>query len=224
MLRHNRPSAVVAFTVLVLLVSAATAPMAASATPPPTQCVVNFRGDVLHAPAGGGARSQEIVVNADCSVTKGPVKTLLPGSPEFAAFIALRQGHANGRVDPTCWSELDYQDVAWANLTQSRLGMSYDYNYNAGQVTAVYPLAWSTMAAADGWYLAGQSTNPYTGPLPWGEISASGTASFAWLAGSFWHQGTNHDSANGFGQCWGYPDELGSTVPGGRWFFTVWQL
>ncbi len=116
------------------------------------------------------------------------------------------------------------RSVPWANLTQTRLGMPYLYDAGASQITTTYPLDWSTMAGTDGWYLIDQYTTPYSGPLPYGQINAYGQASFAWVAGSFWHQHQNNNYANGFGQCWGYPGQLGSTVPAGRWFWTVWQL
>lgn len=186
----------------------------------------------------GGAKIQEIIVNDDCSVTKGEVQVIEPGTAQFERFLASKgttkanKKHHGGKPaagglppgDPECWSELDYQDVAWANLTQTRLGMPYLYDPGASQIMATYPLDWLTMAGTDGWYLIDQYTTPYSGPLPYGQINAYGQASFAWVAGSFWHQHQNNNYANGFGQCWGYSGQLGSMVPAGRWFWTVWQL
>lgn len=184
--------------------------------------------DELRVRGRGGAAIQEIVINSDCSVTKFPVKTLEPGTPEFDAFLAAKQspGHRSGRfplVDPTCWSELDYQDVAGLNLTTTRLGLNYSYNYAAGQVTAVYGQSWSTSAAIDGWYQIDQSLSPWTGPIPYGQVDEAGRASFAWVLGSFWHRHTNNNRADGFGTCSGWPYTEGSTVPGGRWAWAVWQ-
>ncbi len=32
-----------------------------------------------------------------------------------------------------------------------------------------------------------------------------------------------HSYVEGFGSCWGYPGEQGSTVPGGKWVWSTWQ-
>lgn len=178
--------------------------------------------DTLRAPAGGGAQIQEIRVSDDCSITKFPARTLRAGTAAFAAFLAAHP-QSSPRHDPECWSELDYQDCCGIDLSTTRLGFPYAFNYAAGQVTAVYPLDWNAAAAIDGWYKISESTTPYTGPLPYGQANASGTAEFAWIAGSFWHRHTNNNFVDGFGACWGYPGEQGSTVPGGKWVWGVWQ-
>jgi len=179
-------------------------------------------------PVGGGAQFQEITVNDDCSITKGSVQTLRAGTPEFGAFLAEKQ--AKGAVhrgspihDPECWSELDYQDCCNIDLSTTRLGFPYAYNSASRQVTAVYPLDFQAFNANDGWYKISQSSTQYSGPLPYGQANASGTAEFAWLFGSFWHRHTNNNYVDGFAACWGYPGEQGSTVPGGKWVWGTWQ-
>ncbi|MGH7761338.1 MAG: hypothetical protein ACREOY_07975 [Candidatus Dormibacteraceae bacterium] len=54
-------------------------------------------------------------------------------------------------------------------------------------------------------------------------VTSSYNGTFAWVLGSFWHSGTNHNRANGFGVCDGWPSESGSVVPGGYWAWAVWQ-
>jgi hypothetical protein len=99
----------------------------------------------------------------------------------------------------------------------------YGYNYGAGQVTSVGPYYYSASAATDGWYIISTHLSPWSGPIPYGTITSSYNGTFAWLYGSFWHSGTNNNRANGFGVCDGWPSESGSTVPGGRWVWGVWQ-
>lgn len=196
-------------------------PVAAAA--PPKACHVSFKGEDLKAPPGGGARIQTYTVNQDCSVTAGPVSTLKSGTPEFQAFRASHGPRRSGSVDPGCQSELDYDDFAGIILTYTWLDMNYAYNYGAGQVTSVGPYYYQASAANDGWYIISTSFSPWNGPIPYGTVTSSYNGTFAWVGGSFWHSGTNNNRADGFGQCDGWPNESGSTVPGGRWVWGVWQ-
>ncbi len=214
--------------IALVVVSGVAAPhRSAAAEPAGSGCNVKMEFDDLRVDRHGGAKFQVITVNEDCTLTKGPVHFIQPGTLEFEQFLASKRQTAAAKkraADPECWSELDYQDPIGLNLTLTRLGMPYSYNYAAGQVTAVYPLDWVASPAVDGWYLISQATTPYSGPLPYGQINTQGTAEFAWVAGSFWHRHTNHNSADGFGTCFGYPGEEGSTVPLGTWVWGMWQF
>lgn len=192
----------------------------------PKSCSINFNGSHLRAPKGGGATIQSFTVNNDCSVTQGSIKTLLPGTPEFRAFMDQRRSHipSKGTIDPGCDSELDYTDVAGLILTFTWLEMNFGYDPFVGQVTSVGPYFTNYGAALDGWSTLSTSFSPWTGPIPWGTVSSSFNGTFSWIAGSFWHSGTNHNDADGFGVCTGWPSEIGSTVPGGNWVFGVWTV
>ena len=196
-------------------------PVAASA--PPSACNVNFKGQDLLAPAGGGASIQTYRLNSDCSVTAGPISTLKRGTKAFDAFRASHGSRQSGIVDPGCNSELDYDDHIGIILTYTWLDMNYAYNYGAGQVTSVGPYYRQASAANDGWYIISTSFSPWNGPIPYGTVTSSYNGTFAWVFGSFWHSGTNHNRANGFGVCDGWPSESGSVVPGGYWAWAVWQ-
>ena len=186
-------------------------------------CTVNFNGAEIAAPRGGGASIQTYAVNADCSITTGHITQLLKGTPEFDAFRAAHGSRASGSVDPGCNSELDYDDHIGIILTYTWMDMNYGYNYSAGQVTSVGPYYRQASAASDGWYIISTSFSPWNGPIPYGTVTSSYNGTFAWVLGSFWHSGTNHNRANGFGVCDGWPSESGSVVPGGYWAWAVWQ-
>lgn len=61
-------------------------------------CHVSFQGQPLQAPKGGGARLQTYTVEDDCSVSAGPVKHLLPGTPEFRSFAASHGSRRSGTL------------------------------------------------------------------------------------------------------------------------------
>ncbi|SRR5712691_1926505 len=186
-------------------------------------CHVNFVGRDLKAPVGGGANIETYTVTNDCSVTAGPVSTLKADTPEFRAFRTSYGLRKSGSIDPGCNSNLLYEDVAGIILTSTWLDMNYGYNYNAGQVTSVGPYYDSASAANDGWYIISTHLSPWSGPIPYGTVTSSYNGTFAWLYGSFWHSGTDNNRADGFGVCDGWPSESGSTVPGGKWVWGVWQ-
>lgn len=194
-----------------------------AAAAPPTTCHVNFKGHVLKAPTGGGASIQSYLVNPDCSVTAGAISTLKSGTPAFNSFRASFGANQSGIVDPGCNSGLQYVDVKGFILTYTWLDMNYAYNYGAGQVTSVGPYYYQASAANDGWYIISTHFSPWSGPIPYGTVTSSYNGTFAWLFGSFWHSGTNNNRADGFGQCDGWPNESGATVPGGKWIWGVWQ-
>lgn len=198
-------------------------PPVVAASPSPKTCNVNFKGHDLKAPPGGGASVEDYTVGNDCSVIAGPVRTLTKGSPEFLAFRTTHGSRKSGSIDPGCNSELDYVDVKGYILTFTWFSMNYGYNPGAGQVTSVGPYYRSAGAAIDGWYVISTHLSPWTGPIPYGTVTSSYNGTFAWVFGSFWHSGTNNNRADGFGQCDGWPNESGSTVPGGRWVWGTWQ-
>lgn len=178
----------------------------------------------------GGAATQVYTVNADCSVTKGPVQFFASGTPAFLAYVQERRSRAGMTgVGPltsqgaSCNSELDYQDVAQLNLTWAQLWQGYSFDSSLGQVTSVGTYHYANGWASDGWYFIRQATYPYTGPIPWGTITSAYYAEFAWIGGSFWHSQQNNNQGDGFGQCTGWPTENGSIVPAGRWVWGTWS-
>ncbi len=190
-------------------------------------CNVHLRGDKLTAPRGGGAATQTYTVNNDCSISKAPVRILRAGTPEFQTFLQEKRARAasvaNTIIDPSCDSELDYQDVINANLTFTQVQQGYAYDPGAGQVVSLGGYYSHPAAAVDGWYFIRDSQGPWGGPIPYGTVTVSYYAEFAWVDGSFWHSHKNNNQFDGFGQCSGWPEENGSTVPGGHWTWGVWQ-
>lgn len=116
--------AVAAFAAAVI-VCAQALPASAATPPEPQVCNVALQFDQLRVGRAGGAALQEIVVNQDCSVTKGPVRFIAPGTLAFEQFLASKRTTAAAKkraADPECWSELDYQDNPGFDLTLTRLG------------------------------------------------------------------------------------------------------
>ncbi len=200
-MRRYVPSLALAGALLLVMAAGGTPAFAASAGGPgpggPSKaCNVHIKGDKLTAPRGGGAATQTYTVNKDCSITKGSVRTLRRGSAEFQAFLAGKQPHsASPVVDPSCDSELDYQDVANANLTFTQLQQGYSYDPGAGQVVSLGSYWKNGGVAVDGWYFITDSQGPWGGPIPYGTVTVSYYAEFAWVGGSFWHSHKNNGSS-----------------------------
>jgi hypothetical protein len=196
-----------------------------AASTPSTGCATPNASPRLRAPANGAVALQTATMNADCTVSRGSTAFLQPGTPEFAAFMAA---HGKGRtsqqgrvIDPGCWTLVEYQDVAHADLTYTELGQ--DYSYNGTQVVGLGAYQTYAVPANDGWYRISTARYPWTGSIPWGVVDVAFWASFAWYGGSYYHWDKNHNEVTGYGACYGWYDTYGATVPYGRWNFSVWQ-